>query len=159
MTDRTVIHLDGVAKQAPHPGTRLLDWLRDDAGETGPKEGCGTGHCGACTVLVDGRPAPACCLLAHAVLGREVWTAGGLAGTVEGQALARAFTRHGALQCGFCGPGMMVASVAWLRSRPASRPGRAEAAAALSGNLCRCTGYVQLIDALMETAGAQGASA
>jgi aerobic-type carbon monoxide dehydrogenase small subunit (CoxS/CutS family) len=153
MTDRTVIHLNGAATRAPHPGTRLLDWLRDGAGETGPKEGCATGHCGACTVLLDDRPVLACCTLVHTALGRQVWTSSGLVTTRTGRMVQEKFTEYGALQCGFCGPGMTVASVAWLTHRDAGTPRRADVAAALSGNVCRCGGYAGLIDALVAAAG------
>jgi carbon-monoxide dehydrogenase small subunit len=144
-----VIYLNGVAVRAPHPGMRLLDWLRDDAGERGPKEGCAVGQCGACTVLIDGRPAVSCCMLVHTALGRRVWTASGLMTTGIGRIVREKFAEYGAIQCGFCAPGMTVAGVAWLAGTGTGAPCRAEVAEALSGNLCRCSGYAQLIDALL----------
>jgi carbon-monoxide dehydrogenase small subunit len=150
----TVIYLNGVAVRATHPGMRLLDWLRDEAGETGPKEGCAAGHCGACTVLLDGRPAPSCCALVQTASGRQVFTSSGLVDTGIGRVLRGKFAEHRAVQCGFCAPGMTVAGVAWLSGRDASvAPHRAEVAAALDGNICRCSGYAQLIDALVDAAG------
>jgi aerobic-type carbon monoxide dehydrogenase small subunit (CoxS/CutS family) len=147
-----VIYLNGTATAAHDPGMRLLDWLRDDAGETGPKEGCAAGHCGACNVLVDGRPAPSCCLLVHAVVGRDVWTSAGLATTATGRKVHEKFGEHGAIQCGFCGPGMTVSAIAWLTHRVGGAASRTEAAGALAGNVCRCGGYAQLIDALLAAA-------
>ena len=157
MTDDTVIYLNGVAVSAAYPGVRLLDWLRD-AGETGAKEGCAAGQCGACTVLLDGRPTPSCCTLVHRARTREVWTSAGLVTTATGRALQKKFVEYGAVQCGFCAPGMLAAGIAWLTTRRAERPDgaappdRAEAAAALAGNVCRCTGYAQMIDALVDVA-------
>lgn len=152
MTDHSVIYLNGVATPAPHPGARLLDWLRNDNAETGPKESCGVGQCGGCTVLVDSRPAVSCCMLVHAALGRQVWTSSGLVTTDAGGALTEAFAEHGVFQCGFCAPGMTAAGVAWLTTRPAGEPDRADAATALAGNVCRCGGYAGLIDALLTAA-------
>ena len=151
MTDETAIYLNGVAVAATHPGVRLLDWLRD-AGVNGAKEGCAAGQCGACTVLLDGRPTPSCCTLVHCARTRQVWTADGLVNTDVGRALQKKFAEYGAVQCGFCAPGMLTAGVAWLTTRPAGRPDRAQAAAALAGNVCRCTGYAQMIDALVDVA-------
>jgi carbon-monoxide dehydrogenase small subunit len=158
MSDNDVIHLNGHAVPAACPGTRLLDWLREDVRETGPKEGCGRGHCGACTVLVDGRPVPACTTLVQAAVGRQVHTAAGLSRTPEGRAVVSTFVEYDALQCGFCGPGMTVVAVAWLANRVPGTAQREEVAEALSGNICRCTGYARLIDALIAAADTQAGS-
>jgi aerobic-type carbon monoxide dehydrogenase small subunit (CoxS/CutS family) len=152
MTGTRTIYLDGRPVPAGAGGMRLLDWLRDCAGRTAPKEGCAAGHCGACTVLIDGRPVLSCCTLVIAAAGRRVWTAEGLARTRIGGVLRQKLTEHGAIQCGFCAPGMLAAGVAWLADRDTHNPGRSGAAAALSGNLCRCTGYSQMLDALVDAA-------
>ena len=129
----------------------LLRWLRDEAGVTDPKYGCGEGICGACTVLVDGEPVSACIVLAAQVDGAEITTAAGLLGC-DGSLgpLQRAFHEHHAAQCGFCTPGMLMAATALLSAaRPGGRPAsRQEIRAALHGNLCRCTGYGPIIDAV-----------
>jgi aerobic carbon-monoxide dehydrogenase small subunit len=125
----------------------LLRWLRDEAGITDPKYGCGEGICGACTVLVDGEPVSACIVLAAQVDGAEVTTAAGLVGS-DGSLgpLQRAFHEHHAAQCGFCTPGMILTAYALLRDHPGA--GRAEIRRAIAGNLCRCTGYQAIIDAV-----------
>ena len=129
----------------------LLRWLRDEAGVTDPKYGCGEGICGACTVLVDGEPVSACIVLAAQVDGAEVTTAAGLLDR-DGSLgpLQRAFHEHHAAQCGFCTPGMLMAATALLSAaRPGGRPAsRQEIRAALHGNLCRCTGYGPIVDAV-----------
>jgi carbon-monoxide dehydrogenase small subunit len=152
MSDHTVIFLNGVAVPAPHPGMRLLDWLRDEADDRSPKEGCAVGQCGSCAVLVDGRPVPSCCTLVHTAAGRQVWTASGLVRTTAGRAVQDALAEHGAIQCGFCAPGMTVVCVGWLTGRAADTLTRADAADALGGNICRCSGYARLIDALLDAA-------
>ena len=129
----------------------LLRWLRDEAGVTDPKYGCGEGICGACTVLVDGEPVSACIVLAAQVDGAEITTAAGLLGR-DGSLgpLQRAFHEHHAAQCGFCTPGMLMAAAALLSGGPpGGRPAsREEIRAALHGNLCRCTGYGPIVDAV-----------
>jgi carbon-monoxide dehydrogenase small subunit len=125
---------------------RLLDVLRDDLGLTGAKEGCGEGECGACSVLLDGALVNSCLVPAAQADGAEVLTPEGLALTPGGRLMAECFTEcHGA-QCGFCTPGMMMASVSLLRRNP--DPDEEEIRAALAGNLCRCTGYDMIIDAV-----------
>jgi aerobic-type carbon monoxide dehydrogenase small subunit (CoxS/CutS family) len=128
----------------------LLDVLREDLGYTGTKKGCNAGNCGACTVLLDGTPVNACLLLAVQADGHEITTIEGVA--VDGQLhpLQEAFIEHGAVQCGFCTPGMVLNSIALLRETP--RPTRSEIQEAISGNLCRCTGYVQVIEAIQSVA-------
>ncbi len=154
-----LIRLDGRVVAAGPPGARLIDWLRETAGVVVPKEACGAGHCGACTTLVDGLPVAACCTLVHAVIGRSVNTAAELRRTEVGRMVLDKFQEHGAIQCGFCGPGMAVAGTAWLAGIGDRIPDRAEAAAALAGNLCRCSGYAPIVDALLDAAASRiGAS-
>jgi aerobic-type carbon monoxide dehydrogenase small subunit (CoxS/CutS family) len=130
----------------------LLEVLRYRLGLTGSKQGCDKGDCGACTVLVDGKPWLACLTLAANVEGREVTTIEGLmpahlrAGGTGPDPVQDAFDRCGALQCGFCQPGMMLSARALLNRNP--RPTRGEIREALSGNLCRCTGYTQIFEAV-----------
>ena len=125
---------------------RLLDVLRIDLGLTGAKEGCGEGECGACSVLLDGKLVNSCLVPVSQVNGSEVLTPEGLAETVEGKILAESFTEcHGA-QCGFCTPGMMMASAALLRTN--SNPDEQEIREGLAGNICRCTGYDKIVDSV-----------
>ncbi len=153
-----MIYLNGRPTAVPDPSVRLLDWLREHAGDHAPKEGCAAGHCGACTVLLDAQPALSCCMLATMALGRDVRTASELVTTDVGRVLQGKFAEHGAFQCGFCAPGMVAAAVGWLLSRDGGNVSRTDAASALSGNLCRCTGYGQIVDALIETAELLGGS-
>jgi aerobic-type carbon monoxide dehydrogenase small subunit (CoxS/CutS family) len=130
---------------APHE--RLLDLLRGPLGHTGTKEGCGAGECGACTVLVDGRPVNSCLYPALEVEGRTVTTIEGLSGPGGVlSTLQQAFVERGAIQCGFCSPGMLMAATALLTADP--DPSERAIREALAGNLCRCTGYVQIVDAV-----------
>lgn len=122
------------------------------AGHTAPKVGCQEGSCGACTVLLDDRPVPSCLVPAARALGHRVDTAAGLTRAEPGATLAAELARRGALQCGFCVPGLLVSAVALLRAGdPGDRDGRARA---LAGHLCRCTGYQGLLDAVDRAAGA-----
>jgi carbon-monoxide dehydrogenase small subunit len=133
------------------PHWRLIDLLRGPLGLTGTKEGCGEGVCGACTVLVDGRAVNACVLAAPEVEGSSVITIEGLLGEGgELSALQKAFVERGAIQCGFCSPGMIMAARALLDARP--RPSEEEIREALAGNLCRCTGYRQIVEAVQAVA-------
>ena len=125
---------------------RVVDLLREDLGLTGTKEGCGTGECGACTILVDGESRLSCLMVAAQLEGTNVTTVEGLAETPEGTLLLRAFTEEGAVQCGFCIPGMLLAAKALLDENPS--PSEAEIRAAIAGNLCRCTGYVRIVQAI-----------
>jgi aerobic-type carbon monoxide dehydrogenase small subunit (CoxS/CutS family) len=139
-------------KQLP-PGTRLIDVLREQVGLTGTKEGCGRGECGACTVLVDGRPVLSCIVLAARVSG-AVETVEGLA--EESTPLRAAFARRAAFQCGFCTPGQIVRGTALLRrGLPETETGLRTA---MSGNICRCTGYEGIIDALRDAEADDGAA-
>jgi carbon-monoxide dehydrogenase small subunit len=124
----------------------LLQVLRDDVGAVEVKEGCGEGVCGTCTVLLDGEPVSACLLLAVRADGRDVTTVRGLAPAGALHPLQEAFVAHGAAQCGFCTPGMILTAHAFLRRQP--HPGREDIRRAISGNLCRCTGYTKIIDAI-----------
>ena len=132
------------------PGQRVLDLLRGDLGLTAAKEGCGSGECGACAILVDGTARLSCLMLAAQLEGREVVTAEGL-GTVEHpHPIQVSFAENGAVQCGYCTPGMTIASAEFLARTPS--PDRGEVREAISGNLCRCTGYVKIVDAVMAAA-------
>ena len=133
------------------PYVTLLDALREDMGLTGPKEGCGTGDCGACTVHVDGKVGASCLMLAMQARGRQVRTIEGL-GTADAlHPLQDAFVRHGVPQCGFCIPGVLMAAAALLDRNP--RPSPEEIRYGIAGNLCRCTGYTKMVTAISEAAG------
>lgn len=132
----------------------LLDVLRRRLGDLSPKYGCGQGTCGTCTVLVDGRPQLSCLTLAQTIAGREVTTAGGLARGRDLHPLQEAFMEHFAAQCGYCTPGMLLAAKALLDENP--RPSREEVIEAISGNLCRCTGYEPIVEAILAAAGGAG---
>jgi carbon-monoxide dehydrogenase small subunit len=133
---------------APHH--TLLEVLREDLGLTGTKHGCEQGECGLCTVLVEGRPQFSCLTLALEAEGQEIRTVEGLADGPEPHPLQRAFGEHGASQCGYCTSGMLLSAYALLEANPA--PTRDEIRHALSGNLCRCTGYLAILDAVEEAA-------
>lgn len=133
-------------ERAVAPHSTLLEVLRDDLALTGTKRGCDTGDCGACTVLCDGEPILSCITLALAVEGRAITTIEGVASGSELHPLQRAFDEEGAVQCGYCTPGMILSSKALLDKNP--DPSRREIAEALSGNLCRCTGYERIVEAV-----------
>ena len=128
----------------------LLDVLREDLGLTGTKRGCETSHCGACTVLLDGMAVHSCVVLAARCEGKELTTVEGLGEGGEMNELQRQFLKHGALQCGYCTPGMLMAATALLRRTP--RPSFDEIKRGLDGNLCRCTGYTGIFDAIQACA-------
>jgi aerobic-type carbon monoxide dehydrogenase small subunit (CoxS/CutS family) len=132
------------------PERTLLEVLREDLEMTGTKHGCDSGECGACTVLIDGEPVNSCLTLAPAVRGREVFTIEGLAEDGNLHPLQQAFVDHGALQCGFCGSGMILTAKALLDKNLS--PTRDEVRRGLAGNLCRCSGYVPIIDAVIDAA-------
>ncbi len=139
-----------VSVDAPADST-LLTVLRDQLNMTGTKEGCGVGECGACSVLLDGRLVNACLVLAAQAGGRQVVTIEGVRGPDGGpNDLQQAFIDYGAVQCGYCIPGMVLAGEAILASNP--KPTRTEIRQAIAGNLCRCTGYQQIVDAIQATA-------
>jgi aerobic-type carbon monoxide dehydrogenase small subunit (CoxS/CutS family) len=129
----------------------LLDFLRERLGLTGAKRSCDVQVCGTCTVLVDRRPVSSCCLLAADADGKDVLTIEGLADRPEFERLEEAFTRHAALQCGFCTPGFLLTTAALLESGEAMSAETVRHA--LAGNLCRCTGYRGIVDAVCELAG------
>ncbi len=137
------------------PRMRLLDGLRDELGLTGTKEGCGTGDCGACSVILDGKLVTSCLVLAVAADGKSIETIEGLASPRELHPLQRTFMDFGGLQCGICTPGMIIAAKALLEENP--DPSEAEIRRCLAGNLCRCTGYVKIIDAVQAAAKEMGA--
>jgi aerobic carbon-monoxide dehydrogenase small subunit len=159
-SERVSATINGAAVSAEvEPEELLLDFLRDRLGLTGAKQSCEVQVCGACTVLVDGDPVSSCCFLAADIAGRQVETIEGLVGSDFHRRAVEAFMRHAAVQCGFCTAGMLLTAKA-LAARgigavPTSGPtsGRAEIAAAMSGNLCRCTGYRSILDSLTEVLG------
>jgi carbon-monoxide dehydrogenase small subunit len=128
------------------PDALLLDVLRDQLALMGTKEACGQGECGACTVLLDGEPVTSCLVPALKAQGREVVTVEGLASGQELHPLQKAFVEHGAVQCGYCTPGMLMSAKALLDTNP--HPTDQEIKEAISGNLCRCTGYVKIVEAI-----------
>jgi carbon-monoxide dehydrogenase small subunit len=128
----------------------LLQVLREDLDLTGTKDGCNRGECGACTVLFDGEPINACLILAVEADGHEVVTIEGLAQDGALDSLQRAFINHNAVQCGFCTPGMIISARALLDRNP--QPGETEIRQAIAGNLCRCTGYTRIVEAVQEAA-------
>jgi carbon-monoxide dehydrogenase small subunit len=125
---------------------RVVDVLREDLGLTGTKEGCGAGECGACTILVDGQPRLSCLMMAAQLQDKAIVTIEGIGEPGALHPVQEAFVEQGAVQCGFCTPGMVLSAVHLLRCHP--KPDRNEIRRALSGNLCRCTGYVKIVDAV-----------
>ena len=132
-------------------GMTLLKFLREELRLTGTKEGCGEGDCGACTVLVDGVSVNSCLYLAVLADGKEILTIEGLEKNGQMHEIQEAFIRHGAIQCGFCSPGMIMSVKNLLDNNP--RPTEDEIRRGMSGNLCRCTGYQQMVDAIQEISG------
>ena len=132
--------------------TTLLEVLRADLALTGTKRGCDQGVCGACTVLADGKPVRACLMLAANCTGRDIVTVEGLASGAALNELQEAFVAEGAIQCGFCTPGMLLSVTALLDERPAATV--AEIREAISGNLCRCSGYTKIVEAVGRLTGA-----
>ena len=125
----------------------LLEVLREDLGLTGTKRGCDLGTCGACTVLIEGKPYLSCLTLAVDVQGKKIVTIEGLAQGEEIHPLQKAFVEKGAIQCGFCTPGMILTAKAFLDENP--HPSEEEVKKAISGNLCRCTGYIKIVEAIL----------
>jgi carbon-monoxide dehydrogenase small subunit len=130
------------------PSAMLVEVLRDQLELTGTKVACGEGECGACTVLLDGQPVNSCLVPALKAQGREVMTVEGLAPLGELHPLQKAFVEHGAVQCGYCTPGMLMSAKALLDHNPS--PTEEEVRLAISGNLCRCTGYAKIVEAILE---------
>jgi carbon-monoxide dehydrogenase small subunit len=148
--------VNGVVERLDVPSNMtLLQMLREKLALTGTKNGCEAGECGACTVLLDGEPVNSCMVLAVEVDGRSVVTVEGLAPEGELSPLQEAFVDHNAIQCGFCTPGMLMAATALLSRNP--HPSEHEIKQALVGNLCRCTGYVRIVEAIEEAADRGGA--
>jgi carbon-monoxide dehydrogenase small subunit len=137
-------------KIAAKPWRTLLEVLRYELGLTGTKEGCGTGNCGSCTVLMDGKAVNTCLIFIAEVEGKEITTIEGLAQEGKLHPLQKAFMDEGAVQCGFCTPGMILAAKAFLDSNP--QPTETQIREAVAGNLCRCTGYDKIIRAIMSAA-------
>lgn len=135
------------------PDELLVDVLREKLSLTGAKKGCGTGDCGACTVLMAGRPVNACLVLAVAAAGKPIVTVEGLGHVGNLHRLQRSFIEHGAIQCGYCTPGFLITAKALLDENP--HPTEAEVRAAVAGNLCRCTGYTTIVKAIMAVGGPQ----
>ena len=135
------------------PNRTLLDVIREDLGLTGTKKGCGAGKCGSCTVLLNGQAVNACLILAPRVNGKEILTIEGLA-TVGPHPLQQAFVEKGAIQCGYCTPGMILTAKALLDRNP--QPDEREIKATISGNLCRCTGYNKIVEAIKACAESPG---
>jgi len=133
-----------------YPNRTLLEVLRDDLHLTGTKESCGEGVCGSCTVLVNGAPVRSCLTLAVAVQGKEITTIEGLSAGEKLHPVQEAFVNHHAIQCGFCSPGMILTAYALLAENP--NPTEKEIRRAISGNVCRCTGYAKIVEAVMSLA-------
>jgi carbon-monoxide dehydrogenase small subunit len=132
------------------PAKKLIDFLRDDLGLLGTKEGCGEGECGSCTIIVDGKAVSSCLMLSCQIKDREVMTIEGLAGDVGLDRLQKSFIEKGAVQCGYCTSGMLMSSKALLLEN--SNPTVDEINTAIEGNLCRCTGYNKIVDAISDAA-------
>ncbi len=145
------LNVNGIDREvAVEPHRTLLDTIREDLGLTGTKQGCGQGDCGACVVLLDRVPVNSCLVLALEAEGREVVTIEGVARGAMLHPVQQAFLEAGAVQCGFCTPGMVLVTLSLLERNP--RPTVEEARRAISGNLCRCTGYQKIVDAVMRAA-------
>ena len=155
MTSEIAFELNGQpVRLAVSPTRRVIDLLREDLQLTGSKEGCGTGECGACTILVDDSARVGCLMVAAQLAGTRVTTVEGLSASADGALVEQAFAEHAAIQCGYCTPGMEIAATALLRAN--GDPSRAQIKEALAGNLCRCTGYVKIVDAVEHAADAIG---
>ena len=133
----------------PEPNRTLLEVLREELGLTGTKQACDTGGCGACTVLIDSKPVYSCLVLAIDCEGKDILTIEGLSSDDHLHPLQEAFIKYGAVQCGFCTPGMILSGKALLDSNP--RPKEEDVRKAIAGNLCRCTGYAKIVEAILST--------
>lgn len=146
------LNVNGEVREAyAEPWKTLLEVLRDELALTGAKGGCETGHCGACTVLIDGKAVKSCLVLARQAKGRNILTIEGVAENGKLHPLQQAFLDHFALQCGFCTPGMILSAKALLNEN--ANPSEEEVRRAIQGNLCRCTGYVKIVEAIMAARG------
>ena len=149
MKKEIILKVNGEEREVVvEPRQTLLDILRNDLRLTGTKEGCGNGNCGTCTVLLDGKAVSSCLILAIEVEGQEITTIEGLVKAGEIHPLQKAFIEEGAIQCGYCSPGMILTAKAFLDANP--HPTEAEARQAISGNLCRCTGYDKIVRAILK---------
>jgi aerobic-type carbon monoxide dehydrogenase small subunit (CoxS/CutS family) len=143
-----VLNVNGIIYSlAVEPHRTLVEVLRETLGLTGTKKSCNEGECGACTVLMDGKPATSCLILAVDAQGKKITTIEGLSEGKKLHPIQEAFLKHGAIQCGFCTPGMVMSAKAFLDENP--KPTAAEVRKGISGNLCRCTGYQQIVDAIL----------
>ncbi len=149
------LHVNGESYDLLIPPWRtLMEVLRENLGLTGTKRSCQEGQCGACTVLIDGKPINSCLYLAVEAQGKEILTIEGVGRGVELHPVQRAFAEKGAIQCGFCTPGMIMATISLLEESP--HPSEDEVRNAMVGHLCRCTGYVQIIEAVLSAAHSMG---
>ena len=145
------LHVNGETLEIlSEPHKTLLEVLREDLGLTGTKRACDLGTCGACTVLINGKPHLSCLTLAADAQGKEILTIEGLSQDGDLHPLQKAFVVQGAIQCGFCTPGMILTAKAFLEEHP--HPSEEEVKKAISGNLCRCTGYVKIVEAILSVA-------
>ena len=148
--EEIVLEVNGTTyKVSIEPWKTLVEVLRETLGLTGTKKSCNEGECGACTVIVDGKPVASCLVLAMDAQGKEILTIEGLSEREKLHPIQEAFLKHGAIQCGFCTPGMVMSAKALLDENP--KPTVAEVRKAISGNLCRCTGYQHIVDSIMAT--------
>jgi carbon-monoxide dehydrogenase small subunit len=146
--EEIVLKVNGINYQVEvEPWRTLVEVLRETLGLTGTKKSCNEGECGACTVMMDGRPVASCLVLAMDAQGKEIVTIEGLSQGERLHPIQEAFLKHGAIQCGFCTPGMVISAKALLDQNP--RPTETEVRKAISGNLCRCTGYQHIVDSIM----------
>jgi carbon-monoxide dehydrogenase small subunit len=146
--EEIVLRVNGINYQVEvEPWRTLVEVLRETLGLTGTKKSCNEGECGACTVMMDGRPVASCLVLAVDAQGKEIVTIEGLSEGERLHPIQEAFLKHGAIQCGFCTPGMVISAKALLDQNP--RPTVSEVRKAISGNLCRCTGYQHIVDSIM----------
>ena len=146
--EEVVLRVNGINYQVEiEPWRTLVEVLRETLGLTGTKKSCNEGECGACTVMMDGRPVASCLVLAVEAQGKEIVTIEGLSEGERLHPIQEAFLKHGAIQCGFCTPGMVISAKALLDQNP--RPTVTEVRKAISGNLCRCTGYQHIVDSIM----------
>jgi carbon-monoxide dehydrogenase small subunit len=151
LTTTVSVTVNGKSRDATVPARYLLsDLLRKELGVTGVKRGCDTGKCGTCTVLCDGAPIKSCSVLAGQVDGDEILTVEGIQDDEIGRTLTDAFQRNHALQCGYCTGGILMSALALLRSNP--NPDQEAIEAALQGNICRCTGYTRIVEAVQDAA-------
>ena len=147
MRDKVVFHVNGKRVEFEgNPMTRLIDILRDDLGLTGVKEGCGEGECGACSIIKDGKLVTSCIIPVGAADGSEILTIEGIKDTPKGICITEAFRDGGAIQCGFCIPGMVMAAYALLEEN--HHPTEEDIRMAISGNICRCTGYDLIVSSV-----------